>query len=159
MSVGKYKWNCHCTQVIKMCLECVGPATAATQPSASKLSYLKVYILFLKCTPFNYWLISCSRVLLETLTVARMVKKPLVFYGTRNFPRVITAVCPEPVYWNLYSHSLHFKVHFNIILLSTHKSLKCSLNFTSFDFKFVRFSHLLYACYMSSHLSVELISL
>jgi hypothetical protein len=69
---------------------------------------------------------SWSKVLLEQLIVAQLVKKFPTLYGTPRFIIMFTRVRYRAIPWASWIQStLHFfKVHFNIILSSTSSSLK-----------------------------------
>jgi hypothetical protein len=78
-----------------------------------------------------------SSVLLQKLTVPHLVRKFPAFYVTQRFITVLTTVRHLFLSWARYilsiTHLTSWKIHCNIIKLSTPKSSKCSL--------YLRFSH------------------
>jgi hypothetical protein len=92
-----------------------------------------------------------SRVPLENLTVAQLVKKFPVFYGTRRFIAVFTRASHWIVSWarwiqSTLSHPISFKIHFNIIFPSTRIGL-FPLGFPTRSYISACISHLFHACY------------
>jgi hypothetical protein len=75
----------------------------------------------------TYLLTPWSRVLLEKLTGLQLVKKFPAFYGTRRFITAIKIPAnspnPEPARYSPYPTSHFLKIHVNIILQSTPRTL------------------------------------
>jgi hypothetical protein len=97
---------------------------------------------------FSDYCQSLSRILLDNLTVTRLVKKSPAFYGTQRFITVFIRARPilsqmHPLHD--FPHSFFPKMHSNIIFPSTPRSYNLSLPFRFSNKNFVNIFHLSHA--------------